>query len=123
MVVVDLSNDEASVSSGRLPRASPGLRPASALFSAGPIHGSATNWFTKPSQAELDRLLSALIKRKRSYDVEVDHDSVVFGPLDPTPEQMQRLWANYLANVTMIDEKIGETPGEHLRSGDAWRTP
>lgn len=60
----------------------------------------------KPTRDELDRLPSAL-KEKRTHDVEVDHDSVVWS-LDPTPEQMQRLWANYLANVTMIDEKIGE---------------
>ena len=28
--------------------------------------------------------------------------------LDPSPEQMHRLWAHYGANVTMIDEKLGE---------------
>lgn len=43
----------------------------------------------------------------REHNVEVDHDSVVHD-LNPTPEQLQRLRAYYLANVTMIDEKIGE---------------
>lgn len=42
----------------------------------------------------------------RQHNTEVDHDSVVH-TLDPTPEQIQRLWAHYLANVTMIDEQIG----------------
>ena len=28
--------------------------------------------------------------------------------LDPSPEQMHRLWAHYGGNVTMIDEKLGE---------------
>ncbi|MEE3258628.1 MAG: sulfatase-like hydrolase/transferase, partial [Candidatus Latescibacterota bacterium] len=37
----------------------------------------------------------------------VDHDSVVHH-LDPTYEQRQRQRAYYLANVTMIDEKVGE---------------
>lgn len=55
---------------------------------------------------ELDALPPPL-KEKRQHDVEVDHDSVVWS-LDPTPEQLQRLWAYYCANVTMIDEKIGE---------------
>jgi arylsulfatase len=60
----------------------------------------------KPSKEELDALPSAL-KEKRVHDVEVDHDSVVWS-LDPTPEQMRKLWAHYLGNVTLIDEKIGE---------------
>ncbi len=60
----------------------------------------------KPTKAELDALPSAL-KEKRIHDVEVDHDSVVWS-LDPTPEQMRKLWAHYLGNVTLIDEKIGE---------------
>lgn len=60
----------------------------------------------KVSAAELDALPPPL-KEKRQHDVEVDHDSVVWS-LDPTPEQLQRLWAYYCANVTMIDEKIGE---------------
>lgn len=60
----------------------------------------------RPTAEELDSLPSAL-KEKRIHDVEVDHDSVVWS-LDPTPEQMQRLWAHYLGNVTLIDEKVGE---------------
>jgi arylsulfatase len=59
-----------------------------------------------PSPDELDALPSAF-KEKRLHDVEVDHDSVVWS-LDPTREQVHRLWAHYLANVTLIDEKIGE---------------
>jgi arylsulfatase len=60
----------------------------------------------KVTAAELDDLPPPL-KEKRQHDVEVDHDSVVWS-LDPSPEQLQRLWAYYCANVTMIDEKIGE---------------
>jgi arylsulfatase len=43
----------------------------------------------------------------RAHNHEVDHDSVVH-LLDPTPEQRHRQRAYYLANVTMIDEKVGE---------------
>lgn len=60
----------------------------------------------QPSADELERLPSPL-KEKRQHDVEVDHDSVAWS-LDPTPDQMHRLWAHYLANVEMIDKKIGE---------------
>ena len=60
----------------------------------------------KVSPEELDALPPPL-KEKRIHDVEVDHDSVVWS-LDPSPEQLHRLWAYYCANVTMIDEKIGE---------------
>ena len=60
----------------------------------------------KPTKEELESLPTAL-KEKRVHDVEVDHDSIVWS-LDPTPEQMQRLWSHYLGNVTLIDEKIGE---------------
>ncbi|MFN0164607.1 MAG: sulfatase [Burkholderiales bacterium] len=59
----------------------------------------------RPSQAEIDALPPAL-KEKRRHDVEVDHDSVVWS-LDPTPEQLHRVWAHYGANVQMIDERIG----------------
>ncbi len=45
-------------------------------------------------------------KDLREHNFEVDHDSVVH--LDnPTEEQLQTLWEHYLANVTMIDEKVG----------------
>jgi len=60
----------------------------------------------QPTKAELDTLHQEL-KDKRQHDVEVDHDSVVWS-LEPTPDQMHRLWAHYLGNVTLIDEKIGE---------------
>ena len=46
-------------------------------------------------------------KELRQHNVEVDHDSISW-TLDPTPEQLQRLRAHYMANVTLIDEKIGE---------------
>ncbi len=46
-------------------------------------------------------------KKMRVHNNEVDHDSVVH-LLDPTPEQRHRQRAYYLANVTMIDEKVGE---------------
>jgi arylsulfatase len=42
----------------------------------------------------------------RQHNSEVDHDSVVH-VLNPTAEQLHRQRAYYLANVTMIDEKIG----------------
>ncbi len=60
----------------------------------------------KPTKEELASLHQEL-KDKRLHDVEVDHDSVLWS-LDPTPDQMHRLWAHYLGNVTLIDEKIGE---------------
>jgi arylsulfatase A-like enzyme len=60
----------------------------------------------KPTREELDSLHQEL-KDKRQHDVEVDHDSVVWS-LEPTEDQMQRLWAHYLGNVTLIDEKVGE---------------
>lgn len=43
----------------------------------------------------------------REHNAEVDHDSVVH-KLDPTKEQLHRQRAYYLANVTMIDQKVGE---------------
>ena len=43
----------------------------------------------------------------RRHNTEVDHDSVVH-QLAPTREQLHRQRAYYLANVTMIDEKIGQ---------------
>lgn len=55
---------------------------------------------------ELDRQPPAL-KELREHNSEVDHDSVVM-PLEVTTEQRHRQRAYYLANVTMIDEKVGE---------------
>lgn len=46
-------------------------------------------------------------KELREENVHVDHDSIVWTK-NPTPEQLHRQRAYYLANVTMIDEKIGE---------------
>ncbi len=46
-------------------------------------------------------------KGMRIHNTEVDHDSVVH-QLEPSDEQRHRQRAYYLANVTMIDEKIGE---------------
>ena len=46
-------------------------------------------------------------KAMRQHNCEVDHDSVVHS-LNPTPEQRHLQRAYYLANVTMIDEKVGE---------------
>jgi len=43
----------------------------------------------------------------RIHNTEVDHDSIVH-LLNPTPEQLHRQRAYYFANVTMIDEKIGQ---------------
>ena len=43
----------------------------------------------------------------RQHNHDVDHDSVVH-LLQPTPEQRQRQRAYYLANVTMIDEQVGQ---------------
>ncbi|MDP7051399.1 MAG: sulfatase-like hydrolase/transferase [Verrucomicrobiota bacterium] len=46
-------------------------------------------------------------KVMRQHNVDVDHDSVVHD-LNPTNEQRLRQRRHYLANVTMIDEKLGE---------------
>jgi arylsulfatase A-like enzyme len=43
----------------------------------------------------------------RKRKVEMDNDSIAHS-LNPTPEQMKRQRAYYLANVTMIDEKLGQ---------------
>ena len=60
----------------------------------------------KVTKAELEGLPPAY-KELRQHNTEVDHDSVVWN-LNPSEEQLHRMWAYYLANVTMIDEKIGE---------------
>ena len=43
----------------------------------------------------------------RVHNSEVDHDSVMH-LLDPTPQQRHRQRAYYMANVSMIDDKVGE---------------
>ncbi|NKB69858.1 MAG: sulfatase-like hydrolase/transferase [Candidatus Latescibacteria bacterium] len=58
------------------------------------------------SQEDLDGQPPPL-QKMRVHNCEVDHDSVVH-QLEPTPEQRHRQRAYYLANVTMIDEKVGE---------------
>ena len=60
----------------------------------------------KVTEAELEGLPPAY-NILRQHNTEVDHDSVVWS-LNPTKEQLHRMWAYYLANVTMIDEKIGQ---------------
>ena len=67
------------------------------------------------TQAELDNQPAAF-QAMREHNAEVDHDSVVH-LLDPTPEQRHRQRAYYLANVTMIDQKVGEIL-EALREKD-----
>ena len=46
-------------------------------------------------------------KELRVHNNEIDHDSVVLD-LDPTAHQRKLQRAYYLANVTMIDEKVGQ---------------
>ena len=46
-------------------------------------------------------------QKMRVHNTQVDHDSIAY-TLNPTPEQLHLQRAYYLANVTMIDEKIGE---------------
>ena len=58
------------------------------------------------TKKELDGQPPAL-KELRVHNSEVDHDSVVM-PLEVTEQQRHRQRAYYLANVTMIDEKVGE---------------
>ena len=54
---------------------------------------------------DLDQL-PAFLKAKRVHDSQVDHDAVLWS-MHPTPAQLRRLRAYYLANVTMIDEALG----------------
>ncbi len=58
------------------------------------------------TQEELDGQPHPL-KALRVHNNEIDHDSVVLD-LEPTYEQRQRQRAYYLANITMIDEKLGQ---------------
>jgi arylsulfatase A-like enzyme len=58
------------------------------------------------SQQELDGQ-PEVYKRMRVHNAEVDHDSVVH-LLEPTDEQRHRQRAYYMANVEMIDTKVGE---------------
>jgi arylsulfatase len=65
--------------------------------------------------ADLDGL-PAFLKAKREHDSEVDHDAVLWS-MTPTHEQLKRLRAYYLANVTMIDEAIGKLLGVLEKKG------
>ena len=58
------------------------------------------------TQDELDNQPQAF-KALRVHNKEIDHDSVVL-QLDPSHEARHRQRAYYLANVTMIDEKVGQ---------------
>jgi arylsulfatase A-like enzyme len=58
------------------------------------------------TQDELDNQPPPL-KELRQHNADIDHDSVVL-ELDPTDEQRHRQRAYYLANMTMIDEKVGQ---------------
>jgi arylsulfatase A-like enzyme len=59
-----------------------------------------------PTEADLAGQPDAF-KAMRVHNTEVDHDSIVH-QLEPTEAQRHRQRAYYYANVTMIDEKIGE---------------
>ncbi|MCG8649035.1 MAG: sulfatase-like hydrolase/transferase, partial [Pirellulales bacterium] len=55
---------------------------------------------------ELDSQPQAL-KELRQHNQDVDHDSVIMD-LNPSHQQRHRQRAFYLANVTMIDQKVGQ---------------
>lgn len=61
------------------------------------------------TDAEIERQPPAF-QAMRKHNAEVDHDSIVY-LLDATPEQQHRQRAHYFANVTMIDEKVGQILG------------
>ncbi len=67
------------------------------------------------TEEELENQPSAF-RKLRVHNTEVDHDSVVH-KLEPTREQRIRQRAYYLANVTMIDEKIGQILAALDRNG------
>lgn len=72
-----------------------------------------------PLQPVTERELESLpppLQELRRHNLEIDHDSVVMG-LHPTPEQRHRQRAYYLANVTMIDEKVGQILAALDRNG------
>ncbi len=67
------------------------------------------------TQDELDNQPPPL-KELRQHNSEIDHDSVVL-ELEPTHEQRHRQRAYYLANITMIDEKVGQIMDALERQG------
>ncbi len=52
----------------------------------------------------------------RDHNSKIDHDSVIM-PLQPSQEQRHRQRAYYCANVTMIDEKVGQIVESLDRNG------
>lgn len=48
-----------------------------------------------------------VFKQMRVHNTQVDHDSIAYN-LTPTPEQQHRQRAYYYANMTMIDDKVGQ---------------
>lgn len=67
------------------------------------------------TQEELDNQPEPF-KVMRQHNVEVDHDSVVH-QLEPSYEARHRQRAYYCANMTMIDEKVGEIVESLERKG------
>ncbi|WP_146517820.1 sulfatase family protein [Stieleria varia] len=67
------------------------------------------------TDSELESLPPAL-KELRVHNSEIDHDSVLMN-LHPTQQQRHRQRAYYLANVTMIDEKVGQIMQSLERNG------
>jgi arylsulfatase A-like enzyme len=61
-----------------------------------------------PKCTEAEKAAQPLAQKiLREENIKVDHDSVVWKE-NPTEEELFRMRAHYYANVTMIDEKIGE---------------
>ena len=67
------------------------------------------------TQQELDAQPPPLAELRR-HNSEIDHDSVIM-PLNPTTDQRHRQRAYYCANVTMIDEKVGQIMESLDRNG------
>jgi len=67
------------------------------------------------TQSELDGQPPPL-HELRQHNADIDHDSVVH-QLAPNDEQRHRQRAYYLANVTMIDEKVGQIMDSLERQG------
>lgn len=59
-----------------------------------------------PRAAEREDL-PAFLRHKREHDSREDHDAVLW-QMNPTEAQLRRLRAYYCANVTMIDEALGD---------------
>jgi len=76
--------------------------------------------YRKATRADIEGQPQAF-KALREHNFEVDHDSVVHLD-DPTDAQLQKLWEHYLANVSMIDEKVGEIIDSLERRGDLENT-